>query len=284
LNQKNKRGCMMKRKGFTLIELLVVIAVIAILAAMLLPVLSQAREKARQTVCMNNLKQLGLATHMYAQDFDGYLPPGNGIVNNGDGSGESNVIWEWRVSSNPTFVLSNGGYRGPGYFLKGYRATGRGLYLPSIEVFICPSCKRCGNAVVGTKQYLVGRYENTSSDISCPTVYAWNHSTDIYTHSYNPVSKAYGKLDKAVKLGAIWMADAYQPYSWPPTPGQTPWYGNHLDKTGFPTGFNVLFFDGSVKWIPGWRIFNILLGYGTGGNYNHGCDFWTKLNWNNLSY
>ncbi len=56
------------RKGFTLIELLVVIAIIAILAAILFPVFARAREKARQTSCLSNLKEIGLGILMYAQD------------------------------------------------------------------------------------------------------------------------------------------------------------------------------------------------------------------------
>ncbi len=62
------------RVGFTLIELLVVIAIIAILAAILFPVFSQARDKARQAACTSNLKQVGLAFLQYAQDYDGIYP------------------------------------------------------------------------------------------------------------------------------------------------------------------------------------------------------------------
>jgi prepilin-type N-terminal cleavage/methylation domain-containing protein len=65
----------MHERGFSLIELLVVIVIIAILAAILFPVFAQARQKARLTSCLSNLKQLGTALSMYAQDYDERLAP-----------------------------------------------------------------------------------------------------------------------------------------------------------------------------------------------------------------
>jgi prepilin-type N-terminal cleavage/methylation domain-containing protein/prepilin-type processing-associated H-X9-DG protein len=71
-----------RNRAFTLIELLVVIAIIAILAAILFPVFAQAREKARATACLSNLKQVGLALMMYTQDYDETNPPYNdGVAN-----------------------------------------------------------------------------------------------------------------------------------------------------------------------------------------------------------
>jgi prepilin-type N-terminal cleavage/methylation domain-containing protein/prepilin-type processing-associated H-X9-DG protein len=83
----------MTKRGFTLIELLVVIAIIAILAAILFPVFTRAREKAQQTTCLSNMKQLDLAFQMYAQDYDETLP---GVAFGAAGPG-GQAAWPWTV-------------------------------------------------------------------------------------------------------------------------------------------------------------------------------------------
>jgi prepilin-type N-terminal cleavage/methylation domain-containing protein/prepilin-type processing-associated H-X9-DG protein len=103
--------------AFTLIELLVVIAIIAILAAILFPVFAQAREKARQTACLNNQKQVGTAMLMYTQDYDEMLPLGYTAAGNSLGDVEP--------FASPT---------APDNWIRGIMT-----YLKSYQVLRCPS-------------------------------------------------------------------------------------------------------------------------------------------------
>jgi len=87
------------KQAFTLIELLVVIAIIAILAAILFPVFAKVREKARQTACLSNEKQIGLAFMQYTQDYDEIYPAGHKDAYNGAGQGWAGQLYPYIKST-----------------------------------------------------------------------------------------------------------------------------------------------------------------------------------------
>ena len=119
------------RKGFTLIELLVVIAIIAILAAILFPVFARAREKARQSNCLSNTKQIGIGLLMYAQDYDELFV---NIYYDADASGGWNPAagfdYDWEDAIRP--------------------------YIKNVQIFQCPSKKNWAHGYALNHAYWSG--------------------------------------------------------------------------------------------------------------------------------
>jgi prepilin-type N-terminal cleavage/methylation domain-containing protein/prepilin-type processing-associated H-X9-DG protein len=115
--------------GFTLIELLVVIAIIAILASLLLPSLAQAKSKARNTACLSNLKQWGLATHYFAGENDDLLPK--------DGAPNGTSTTEGWYNDLPRMLVI------PPYSAMPWRTNA--AIDPGVSLWICPSNRRRSN-------------------------------------------------------------------------------------------------------------------------------------------
>ena len=112
-----------ERQAFTLIELLVVIAIIAILAAILFPVFAQAREKARQTSCLSNTKQMGLGVMMYTQDYDETMPPAHYYNDPTQTSAlDATGIHQWTGMTQP-YVKNKGIYICPSDKIRGLPPT-----------------------------------------------------------------------------------------------------------------------------------------------------------------
>jgi prepilin-type N-terminal cleavage/methylation domain-containing protein/prepilin-type processing-associated H-X9-DG protein len=236
-------------RAFTLIELLVVIAIIAILAAILFPVFARAREAARKTACISNLKQLGTAASMYSTDYDGAFP-------------DSRVMG--------TFPL-DGGYKGAQHICDyahrrfandGNTPGGIGLvympYIKNMQIFHCPSdpgtrgwAEACGVPnTPGTQAPSPGAKFSS---------YYQRHAHDAYSQILNSsVTDATVQLPAqlALFIEEAWHGGHARPFLWDGTQAgdnvrfvNAVYFDGHAKRLGVPftTPLGVANFDGN--WV-----------------------------------
>ncbi|HEY5042635.1 MAG TPA: DUF1559 domain-containing protein [Verrucomicrobiae bacterium] len=219
------------KAAFTLIELLVVIAIIAILAAMLLPALAAAKEKAKRTQCLNNLKQIGLGANIYAGDFQDKVPP----VNTAGGGPPT------PTSTYVTDALDVSVVNAVDSYLK--------LKTNSPSIWVCPN--RLNTPAPGLPSF------NGTSQMYLGYQYfggmrVWNLPTYGSLPSHSPVkladAKAFWALgaDSNIKIGGRWSGVVSKGTQYAFEYGSIP---PHLaGRGGNPAGGNEVFADSSAKW------------------------------------
>lgn len=244
----------MKRNGFTLIELLVVIAIIAILAAILFPVFAQAREKAKQSSCLSNMKQIGLAMKLYADDYEGDFPngcyTGGDLDGNGQLDGPLSFPRNWGVDHTVTEAqnLDWGcyGYR----FYRFLMNIQLKPYIKTRSIFYCPSSNTKGstaNQNLGNQSYEWIPNWVYNGTTGWPMVnYGDTNSPEYRNLGTDPVGE-----------GSNWVADRffmteYGNYGWDGEDARNdanqPW----KERYGFrhhAQGFNAAYFDGHAKLV-----------------------------------
>lgn len=233
---------MNRRYGFTLIELLVVIAIIAILAAILFPVFAKVREKARQTSCNSNLRQLGLAILQYNQDYDERFP-----------SGTQPSAQGWAAQLYP-YVKSTGLYKCPDDSTpQGVNPSGAATYPLSYGYNGSASGATLASYNDVTKSVLLFEITGVSTDMTTLAVNGSTTAGDFSspTSDGNPAGyTTIGRFATGVMSGAQSLVGTANANFDALT-------GRHTD------GSNFLLADGHVKWLRPTSV-------STGGNDSSG--------------
>lgn len=212
--------------GFTLIELLVVIAIIAVLASLLLPTLSKAKESGRKTKCINNLRNMGLALLMYAEDSNGYIPRGN------------HPLW-WRV------LAPNLGGRTTNDYGK-------------VQVYLCPSYPNKKQLIcyVDNAWTFSSPRDNVGSEvIGLTRINKFQRPVDTIYFADNEDGAWRPVITDLGSSGALELNDVWSPDHLPYAPGSR--IGNSQRRvalTRHGRGPNLLFFDGHAGWKKAEKI------------------------------
>jgi len=237
-----------RKPGFTLIELLVVIAIIAILAAILFPVFARARESARKTSCLSNMKQIGLASLMYAQDYDETYEDARSATDQLEGGGNAangcSQIYANSIANPITYsggpLINCWGIRlyapGTGNTTKVVAGYPRVLlpYVKNVQIFRCPSDSLVDRWITGNER---GSYYE-------------RHAHDTYAQISGTPGVKLSAVQRPAQLALFieeaWHAGAKDPYFWNAT------------NTG-SKGANSTYYDGHSKFMPvNWTTGNIV--------------------------